>query len=175
VGGEAVQHEDVRPREVHELLAHLVARKHERSLVRLHVLPHARPHVGVERVGADRRLLGIVGELDRPAGLGRDLLGPVHHLGNRLEPRRRGDPDRHAGLGPRQQERVGDVVAVAEVREHAPVELAQTLTDRQEIRERLTRMLEVGEGVHDRHRGRRGQDLESFLLECPQDDPIDVA
>ena len=49
--------------QVDELLVELVAAEHQLAFVRLVLLPHARPHVGVQDVGAGRRLGRVV---DRP-------------------------------------------------------------------------------------------------------------
>jgi hypothetical protein len=98
-----VEDDDARVGEVDELLAKLVAREDQGALISLEVLTHARPDVGGQDVRPDRRALGIVCQLDGATCLGGDLLCPVHHLGDRLEARRCGDADGHAGLRPRQQ------------------------------------------------------------------------
>ena len=79
------------------------------------------------------------------------------------------------GLRAREQQRVRHVVAVAQVRERAALEPAEPLADREQVGERLARMLEVGQGVDDRDRGGRGEDLQPLLLERPQHDRVDVA
>ena len=68
-----------------------------------------------------------------------------------------------------------DVVAVPHVREDLPAQGAQTLADRHQIRERLAGMLEVGQRVDHRHGGSLGERLQTFLLEGPKDDPVNVA
>ena len=49
------------------------------------------------------------------------------------------------------------------------------LADREEVRQRLARMLEVREGVDHRDRGGGGEDLQPLLLEGPEHDRVDVA
>jgi len=89
------------------------------------------------------------------AGLAADLLRAVHDLRDRLEPGRRRDPDVHPHLHAAEQQGVRHVVAVPEVRERQPGEVSPPLADRQEVGERLARMLEVGERVDDGDGGRR--------------------
>ena len=55
--------------------------------------------------------------------------------------------------------RVDDVVAVADVRQRHALEAAGVLRDRLEIGERLAGVLQVREGVDDRHGGVLGQRL----------------
>ena len=126
-------------------------------------------------MGTDRRALGIVRELDGATRLGSDLLGPVHHLGDRLEARRCRHADGHAGLRARQEQGMRDVVPVPEVRQDSPVEVAEMLADREEVGQRLAGVLEVREGVDHRDRRRGGEDLQALLLEGPEHDRVDVA
>ena len=58
-----------------------------------------------------------------------------------------------------------DVVAIAEVSERRSWEVAAVLADRQQIRQNLTGVLVVREGVDDGRVGRIGQRLELLLLE----------
>ena len=67
-----------------------------------------------------------------------------------------------------------DVVAVADVREDRTLELPEPLPDRQQVPDRLARVLEVGEGVDDRHVGGGGEHLEPLLLVGPQHDRVHV-
>ena len=99
----------------------------------------------------------------------------MHDLGDRFEPCGGGDPHRHARLRAAEQQRVGHVVAVAQVGEAAALERSEPLAHRQQIGQRLAGMLEVGQRVHDRHVGRPRERLEPLLLERPQHDRVDVA
>src|SRR5512138_1280803 len=58
VGRQAVEDDRVRPRAAHEPLVHDEALEAAAALLDLRLLPHARPHVGVEHVRALRRLRG---------------------------------------------------------------------------------------------------------------------
>jgi len=104
-----------------------------------------------------------------------DLPGPLHHLRDRLVARGGGDTDMHPGLGPAQEERVGHVVAVPQVGEHDPREIAPPFPDREEICQTLTRVLEIGQHVDDGNLGRPRQRLQPFLLERADRDRVRVA
>ena len=62
------------------------------------------------------------------------------------------------------------VVAVAQVADRQAREPAPPLAHREQVRERLTRMLEVRQRVDHGHRRRPRQDLQPLLLEGPQHD-----
>ena len=85
---------------------------------------------------------------------------------------RRRDPDAHSAERARLDERVRDVVAVADVRELEAGETAETLLEREQIRERLARVVLVGEGVHDRYaRGGRRAARASAARTCGRRSP----
>ena len=65
VGGQAVQHDGVRGREVDQLLVDREALEGRRRGEPFLFLSHAGPHVGVEHSGALGRLVRIVGQLHR--------------------------------------------------------------------------------------------------------------
>ena len=67
------------------------------------------------------------------------------------------------GLRAEHHQRVGDVVAVADVDELQPVQVAEALAQRQQIGERLARVVVGGEHVDDRHRGVLGQLLDQLV------------
>ena len=172
---QAVHHDDVGGSEVHEFLVELEATEDELPFVRLVLLPHAGPHIGVQDVGAGRGLHRIVEHLDGSAGLRRDLDLPLHDLRDRTEAGRRGDPHMHAHLRAREEQRVRDVVAVADVRQHVASRPAQALPHGEEVRDRLARVFEVRQRVDHRHRRGRRQLFQPLLLERPEDDRVDVA
>src|SRR5581483_1257539 len=60
VRGQAVQDHDVGLGKLHLALVDLVGGEHERPLLRLRFLPHARPNVGVQDVGSSTRLDRVV-------------------------------------------------------------------------------------------------------------------
>ena len=93
--------------------------------------------------------------------------------GVRLVARRRGDRDLHAGEGAGLDERVRDVVAVADVREPKAGE-ADRVTDGEQVGERLAGMVVVGEGVHHRHGRRFGELLDVAVRERADDDRVAV-
>ena len=88
---------------------------------------------------------------------------------------RRGDDDLEPRQAAQLDQRVGDVVAVADVREPEPVQAAEALLERERVGERLAGMMRVREGVHDRHVGRGGDLLDRLLRERPDHDRGRVA
>ena len=144
-------------------------------LVALLVLAHARPHVGVEDVGAGRRRARVVRQLDGgAAGLGRGA-GPTDDLLGGLVAGRRGGHEVHAELGAGHHQRVAHVVPVAEVRDADALEAAQPLPDREHVGERLARVELVREAVDDRDVGVLGELVHVGLRERPDHDRVQVA
>ena len=66
------------------------------------------------------------------------------------------------------------VVPVAQVREGADPERPEAFAHREQVGERLARVLEVREGVHHRHLGGTREDFETLLLEGAQHDRVEV-
>ena len=139
------------------------------------LLAHRGPHVGVDGVGVCRRLPGVVHDERLTAGRRTDLVGVADHLLQRLEAGRAGDVHAHAGRRAGEQQRVGHVVAVADVGERAALEVALDLAQRLQVGERLAGMGEIGERIDDRHVGAGGELFEPILTEGAHDDGVDVA
>ena len=127
------------------------------------VVAHRDPDVGVERVGAGGRLRRVVGEL-RAVGLGAAAAPPA----------RRSRTSRPA-VGAEDRERARDVVAVADVGEHAAAQVAERLAQRHQVGERLARVVAGREHVHDRHLRVRGELAQALLAAGAQADRRGVA
>ena len=69
---------------------------------------------------------------------------------------------------------MGNVVAVTDVGEDEPRQPVPLFLDGHEVGQALARVLEVGQRVDDRNRGRAGQRFQSLLAECPNDHRMDV-
>ena len=175
VGREAVQHQDIRSGPVYGLLIEPVGREHQAPIGGLLFLSHAGPDVGVQHVGSGRRRLRVAEQRRPSPGPGGDLLGPSHHLWDGLETRRRGHPDPHPSQSATQEQRVGNVVAIAQVGQGEAGQVALLLADGQQVGHALAGMLEVRQRVDDRDGGRLGQELQPLLPERPEHDDVDVA
>jgi hypothetical protein len=102
---------------VEQLVVQLEGRQVAAPPLRRVLVAHAHPDVGVDRVRAGRRHMRVIGQLGQP------LLDPVAV--------RTGDDDLDPGDPPEDRQRAGHVVAVPDVREAQPVDLAEALLQRQ--------------------------------------------
>jgi hypothetical protein len=112
------------------------------------VVPHRHPDVGVDRV----RAVGCRRRVRRHAhrsAVARDGLGQLGDLGRRRELARRRDHDLETGFRAEHHQRVRDVVAVADVDQLQAVQPAEPLLQRHQVRQRLARVVVVGEHVDD--------------------------
>jgi hypothetical protein len=82
------------------------------------------------------------------------------------------DTDGQARQRPGQQQRMRDVVAVADVGERPPRQLPEGLTHGQEVGQRLARVLVIGQGVDDRDGRPFGELLEAGLGEGADHDAL---
>ena len=130
------------------------AAEDEGALVRFGLLAHARPDVGVQDVAPARPPSGRCSPRPNHRSRARSRAPGARRAGSARSPVGVATRTVIPVFAPASEQRVRDVVAVADVREHGPVERPDALADREEVRERLARMLEVRERVHDRH-GRR--------------------
>ena len=148
VGGQAVQRDRARPRAVKQLIVQLVGRE-RRSLAVGLLVAHADPDVGVDRACPIGGLSRVLGHGGRPAVLGSGV-GALDHGGVGLEAFRRSHD--HLDASPRadEHERGGDVVAVTHVRQPQAFGTAEALGKREQVRERLARVVVGGEHVHHR-------------------------
>src|SRR4051812_27341710 len=129
------------------------------------VVAHAHPDVGVERV----RALGRSGGVARGAGAVRGVALVRPQLG------RRRDDDLHPRQGAEQHQRVRHVVAVADVDEPHPVEPAEPLAQRQQVGERLARVVLRREHVDHRHARVRGELLDHRVRSGANADGVNEA
>ena len=114
--------------------------------------PHADPDIGVHHVGLLDRHLGILADLDRPAGMLRLHTRQIHDPLVRLVAARASEADGHAHFGRSFDQRVGHVVAVSDVGQLYAVQGALLLPDGEQIGERLARMAHIRQSVDDWNR-----------------------
>ena len=144
MGRQAVQHDSVVLGGGEQVGVDPERRQVRAAPLRLLLVPHADPDVGVDRVGAGGRRARVVGQL-----------GAVSLL--QLVAGGRSDDHLHVGQLAGDGQRAGDVVAVADVGEPAAGELAEALAQGEEVRECLARMVGRRQRVDHRHLGRGGQ------------------
>src|SRR5712692_5169001 len=171
VGGQAVHDEGLRRGEAKQGVIDLVALEGLEPLLALGLLPHADPDVGIEHVGALGRFARVRGD----AYLATQSAASLEHLWGGLITRRTGRPHPDPGQGGEEEQRVQDIVAVADPGELQTLELDAPLPEREEIGHGLARMLEVGEGVDDGYGGVARQLLERPVGEDPRGDAVDPA
>ena len=153
----------------------LVLREGVASFLRLRLLAHRRPGVGVH----DGRSLDDgprVGVEDEPATGGRrDRRRPLDEALDRAVARRMRDPDLHAQRRAHEGQRVVDVVAVPDERQRQPAQVAEPLVEREQVGQHLARVLADREPVDDRD-GRLRRELDDHLVRPrPGHDPVDEA
>ena len=127
-------------REAQQRLVELVALEGLEALLALGLLAHADPDVRVDDVGALDRLARRP-RSGHAAAEGAARLEHVLPAGSK--PGRRGHDARRAAQGGQEQDRVADVVAVADPRQPQPGEVQPALPQREEVGDRLTGVLEI--------------------------------
>jgi endonuclease/exonuclease/phosphatase family metal-dependent hydrolase len=132
------------------------------AALRLRLVPHADPDIGVERIGTGDGGARIVGQLGTMA-VGELVAGrsAYHNL--------------HPGKLPGDRQGAGDVVAVADVGEAQAGEIAEALAQGEQVGQRLAGVMEGSEPVNDRHLGRGRQLGDSFVGGGANHDRVDVA
>ena len=85
------------------------------------------------------------------------------------------EPDLHAEGRAHQRERVVDVVAVADERQRQPAEVAEPLVEREQVGQRLARVLADRQAVDDRDRGLRGELQHDLVRSRAGHDPVHEA
>src|SRR5438876_2433037 len=143
MGGQAVHDQHRGLREAHDRLVDLVAAERLLTPRSLRLLSHARPHVGVDHVGPGRGLPRVLGDLDPAAEPTRRVPDP----GGRLVAGRARDDGRGAEQRAQEDHGVAHVVTVADPCEPHRADVDAPLPQREEVGERLTRVLGVGEPV----------------------------
>ncbi len=124
------------------------------------LLPHAGPDVGVNRLRARDGFFWRAQDFDFAARLARDAPGFGDHGRIRLESCGRSDAKMSAQAGADGQQRVADIVAIADVGELQPAQAAEALFEREEIGECLAGMEPVGKRVDHRDSAVRGELVE---------------
>ena len=104
------------------------------ALLLLRLLPHRGPDVGVDGRGVLHRLRRIVGQDHLRAGRRGVLAGEVGVVRARPRTLGRGDRHVHPHLGGAEHQRVGHVVAVADVGELAAVQRLEAAEDLQRVK-----------------------------------------
>ncbi len=141
-------------------LVHLVRAERLETRLALVLLAHRHPDVGVDRIGARDRL-GRIGDDRR-----RDVVDV---------PRRGGEDELHPRQARRLRQRAGDVVAVPHERDLQPLERAEVLPQREDVGQRLARVVLVGERVDDGPARSLGQLVDRRLREGAHHDRRGIA
>jgi len=114
---------------------------------------------------------GYFGDLDARAG----RLRPVEHRAVRLEALRAGEPQLEAKHLGRLDPAVRHVVPVAHPRDPLALPAAQRLAHREQVRQDLTRVRQVGEPVDHGDRRMTGELQHFVVVEGADHDTVDVA
>src|SRR6266511_149904 len=146
------------------------------SQVTLGLLAHRGPDVCVDGMRAVHRGLRIADDAQLCAGAPRELPRLLDDACVRSVALRARDGDVETGERARLQQRMGDVVAsVADECKPPLFEIPERLPHRQDVGERLARVVLVRERVDHRHRSPLCERLDRLLRERADHDRIDVA
>ena len=173
VRGQAVHRDGLGPGRLEERRVDTEALECVASFLGLRLLAHRRPCIGVDDVGAANRLERVGGEVQPAAELRGKRPGPFHDRGVRGVARWMGEADLHPEHRTEQRQRVVDVVAVADEREDDALEPPEPLADREEVGQRLARMLAERQAVDDRDRGLLRELDDDSMWPGPGHDRID--
>src|SRR5271156_6270443 len=138
-------------------------------------LAHAGPRVGVNCLRAGGSLGGRAQDFNFAARFAHHALGFGHDVWIRLVSRRRRDANVSSGARADAEQRVASVIAIADVCDFQAAQISEAFFEREEISERLARMIAIGKRVDHRNSGVGGQLIERFLLEDARDDAGDPA
>ena len=122
------------------------------------------PAVGVDEVGAGDGLERVVGEQERPAALGGELLRELDELGRHLVAGGVADAHVQPELGQRRGQRVARMSGVADVGERDAGERPGALQDRERVAHALAGVPVVVHAVDDRHRRPLGELVHGLVL-----------
>ena len=139
------------------------------------LLAHACPCISIYNIGIFHNRFRIICEHEFTAVFCSDALGVGHDLRIRLVSVRRSDADVEAALEHADRQRMGHVVAVANVAEIKPGKAAFLFFDGDEVGDDLRWVVGVGEAVDHRHVGIFGESLHLSLLVGADEDAVDVA
>ena len=143
----------------------------------LDLLAHRDEGVGRERLGAARGLVGVLGERQRAAAGGRDAVARRRRVALvELVGVGRRDDDVAARDHGGADERAADVVGVADVGQAQAAQVgAEALAQRQQVGERLARVMVVGEAVDHGHARELGELVDVGLRVRADHDRVEVA
>ena len=171
VRGKAVQEHGIRSSQPHQLAGH-AEQLGVTSAARLAGRGHLR--TGRDRVGPAGSLTRIRDHGDAPTvqcGFAACLLDDRRLLESAI---RHGDDDIHARDRARLDEGVGDVRQLADIGEADASQIAEPIAERQDVRERLARIVLVRAGI-DHGNARCGcEDLEGVMVGDTSDDHVAV-
>ena len=85
------------------------------------------------------------------------------------------DADLHADLQPADDQRVGHVVAIADIAHLQPFQYAVFFPNGHQVRKHLARMAEISQAVDDRNRTIFGQILHLLLIKGADHDAVQIA
>jgi hypothetical protein len=159
----------------HHARRDLVAVERGEAGLLLGLVAHRHPHVGVDGVGVGgggERVVRLEHAAAVPVG---DGARPADHLGVALVAGGRRHRHVDAGQRARLDEAVGDVRPVTDVGDLQPAEDAELLAQRQQVRQRLARVVPVGQRVDDRDRRRLGEAADVVVGEGADDEGPGVA
>ena len=139
------------------------------------LLAHACPCISIYNIGIFHNRFRIICEHEFTAVFCSDALGVGHDLRIRLVSVRRSDTDVEAALEHADRQRMGHVVAVANVAEIETSEMPLLLLDRDQIGDDLRWVVGIGEAVDHRHVGVFGESLHLSLLVGADEDAVDIA
>src|SRR6266851_1051884 len=171
----AVHEHGVRRSKRHQPGIYLIRLEHGVAHFLLGFEAHASPRIGVDRHGAADSFARVSQEFDLGASFAGHALPVSKHLGSRRVVRRRGDAQMNPKTGRQTDQRVADVVAVADVSELEAAQSAKFFFQGEEIRQRLARMKPVGKGVDHRDAGGRGHFFKDALVVNARDDALHPA
>src|SRR5256714_6358127 len=167
---ETVEEDGLGVGEPHQVGVHGVALERVAPRLRLGLLPHRGPYVGIHHVRPFHRFLGHLGDLHL-----RVLAGPLELGAVGLEPLGAGQAQLEAQHGGRLQPAVRHVVAVADPSDALVLPAAQRLAHREQVGEHLAGVRQVGESVDDRDGGPARQLFDLFMIEGADHDAVHVA
>src|SRR5258706_13039273 len=170
--GKAVEKNSVWRGMRHERGVDLIWRKYRCAHFGLALLTHAGPDVGINGLRAGHSFLRRAEQFNRAMRGGRIATRRLDNFRVRLVSR--GCRDAHVRAYTRSGNHQGmaNVVAVADVGEFHSARGAEFFFQREKIRKRLARMVDIRERVDDGNTGKCRQGVKSILLKYARDDSV---
>ena len=138
-------------------------------------LTHAGPHVRINRLRARHCFLRRITNFNLAACFARGALRFRYHNRIRIVTWGRGDAKVRAGASPDAQERMADIIPVANVSDLQSAQAAEPLLESEEIGQRLAGMVAVRERVNHRDACVFSESINRFLREGTRDDSLNPA